>query len=44
MAMMKATETCLEKEANPEEREAIAEQQEVSNEEAAVEIIGALED
>jgi hypothetical protein len=45
MAMMKATEACLEKaEANPEEKEAIAEQQEVPNEEAAVEIIGALED
>jgi hypothetical protein len=31
-------------EANPEEKEAVAKQQEVSNEEAAVETIGALKD
>jgi hypothetical protein len=45
MAMMKTTVSCLENmEANPEEKESIAEWQEIPNKEAAVEIIGTLED
>jgi hypothetical protein len=44
MAMMKTTEACLEKmKANPEEKEAIAEQKEVPNKGAAVEIMRALD-